>query len=260
MLSFSEAQLSTWLGTLIFPLARMLGLFSTAPPFNDRSLPLRVRVAAGVLVTLALIANLPPVAAPAPGSGLGLVMLAQQILIGLAMGFVLQLTFAALDVAGEVMSLQMGLGFAVFYDPSSASQSPVLSQFITLLATLVFIAMDGHLMLVALLAESFRWLPISDRPLPAAAFHNIVTGATLVFVAGVMLALPMIAALLIVNVALAVLTRAAPQLNLFAVGFPVTLAAGFALLLLLMNYLSPALVRLFEQGLRAVGQFAQGYA
>ncbi|MBL8470550.1 MAG: flagellar biosynthetic protein FliR [Rhodocyclaceae bacterium] len=260
MLSFSEAQLNTWLGTLIFPLARLLGLFSAAPPFNDRSLPLRVRVAAGVMVTLALIANLPPVTAPAPGSGVGLVILAQQVLIGLALGFVLQLSFAALEVAGEVMALQMGLGFAVFYDPSTAGQSPVLGQFIVLLATLVFLAIDGHLMMIALLGESFKWLPINDHPFPAAALHDIVRGAALMFAAGVMLALPMIAALLVVNIALAVLTRAAPQLNLFAVGFPVTLAAGFAMVLLLMNYLAPALVRLFEQGLRAVGQFAQATA
>jgi flagellar biosynthetic protein FliR len=157
------------------------------------------------------------------------------------------------DVAGELIGLQMGLSFAVFYDPQNAGQSSTLAEFLGLLATLIFLAMDGHLMVLSVLVESFRLLPVGAAPLAASGLRDIVAWAAIVFSAGVLLALPLIAALLVTNIALGVITRAAPQLNLFAVGFPVTIVMGFGALLLTLPQAAPVLGNLFQQGIDAMG-------
>lgn len=254
MLSFTSVQLDAWLAALMFPLARILALVSSAPVFSNVGIPATARLALGLALTVAVAPALPAMPPIAPGSGVGLMLLAQQVLIGVALGFTLRIAFTAIDYAGELIGLQMGLSFAQFYDPDSGGTNSVLSQFLGLLAILVFIAMDGHLMLVSLLVQSFSWWPVST--------HTTVDGMAVVhfgammFTAGLMLALPIIAALLIVNMALGVLTRAAPQLNLFAVGFPVTIMVGFGLVFLAMPFLAPAFSRIFEQGLTAISQLS----
>lgn len=254
MLSVTAAQLDAWLAAFMFPLVRILALIAAAPVFSNPGIPMRVRLALGVVLTAAVAPALPAMPAVAPGSGVGMALLAQQVLIGVALGFTLRIAFTAIDYAGELVGLQMGLSFAQFYDPDAGGNSGVLTQFLGLLAVLVFIAMDGHLMLVSLLVESFRWWPVSVQS--SVDGMAIVRFGALIFAAGLMLALPIVAALLIVNMALGVLTRAAPQLNLFAVGFPVTITMGFGLVFLAMPFLAPAFARIFEQGLAAVGQLA----
>lgn len=251
MLSVSDAQLEAWLAAFLFPLARVLGLLAAAPVFNNAALPLRVRLALGLAITLALAPLLPPAPALAPGSWEGLALLAQQGLIGIALGFTMRLAFAAVDLAGELMGLQMGLGFAVFYDPQHAAQLPLLAQLMGLFALLVFLAIDGHLMMLALLAESFTLLPPGAATAVRGIESLLAWGGT-VFSLGLLLALPLVTALLVANIALGVLTKVAPQLNLFAVGFPITLLAGFAVLALTLPYCAPALERVFETGYGAV--------
>jgi flagellar biosynthetic protein FliR len=192
------------------------------------------------------------------GSWPGMMALLQQMLIGIALGFTVRIIFAAVDLAGELIGLQMGLGFAMFYDPDNSAQSPVISEFLGLLATLIFLSINGHLMLLAVLGNSFEWWPVGVELFPANGWLAIARWGSTLFSAGLMLALPLIAALLVVNIALAVLTRAAPALNLFAIGFPVTLIAGFTMLLLSLSFFAPALQRLFEYGLQTVAQLAMG--
>jgi flagellar biosynthetic protein FliR len=252
VISVTDAQLDAWLAAFFFPLARVLGLMATAPVFNNVSLPVRVRLVAALAVTFALAPTLPPLPQVAPASWSGLALLVQQGLIGIALGFVMRLVFAGIDLAGELIGLQMGLGFAIFYDPQNAGQSPLVAELFGLLALLFFLAFDGHLAMLALLAESFAALPIGVSPFPA-AWHDLLHWAAVLFSIGVLLALPLVGALLVANIALGVLAKVAPQLNLFAVGFPVTLMAGFALLALTMPYFSPALEGLFERGYGAVG-------
>ena len=170
----------------------------------------------------------------------------------------MRVVFTAIDLAGELIGLQMGLGFAMFYDPDNAAQSPVISEFLGLLAMLIFLSINGHLMLLAVIGNSFEWWPVGADLFPANGWMAIARWGSTIFSAGVMLALPVIAALLVVNIALAVLTRAAPTLNLFAIGFPVTLIAGFVMLLLSMPFFAPALQQLFDYGLRTVAQLAMG--
>lgn len=253
MISFSSAQLDAWIVAVLFPLARIFGLLASAPFFSNAAQPRRIRLATGLVITAALVPVLPPMPAIAPASWVGLAVLAQQVLIGVLMGFTLRIAFAAVDTAGELIGMQMSLSFATFYDPQNAGQTPVLSEFLGLLALLLFLAMNGHLLTLSVLVESFRLLPVSATPISAGGFASLLAWSSTLFSAGLLLALPLIAALLIANLAMGVLARVAPQLNIFAVGFPVTLMAGFFVLMFSVPYLGSALERLFDQTFRALG-------
>lgn len=252
MITFTSAQLDAWIVAFFFPLARILGLIAAAPPFSNASIPRRSKLMLGLAISLALVPALPPMPAVSPASGAGLMMIAQQMVIGTAMGFAMRLTIAAIDYAGEVIGLQMGLGFATFYDPDNASQTPVVSNFLSLLGLLVLFSINGHLMMLATLAESFKAIPIGGPFVAADSWSNFAHAGAVIFSSGLMLALPIVSALLITNVALGVLTRAAPQLNIFAIGFPLTLIAGFVVLILSLSYLATPLTELFEHGLRSM--------
>lgn len=261
MISINSAQLDAWLALFIFPMARILALLATAPVFNNAALPARMRLIAGLAIAIALAPALPaPPAIPA-GSWLGLSVLIEQILIGTMMGFALRIAFAAMDVAGELIGLQMGLSFATFFDPVAGGETPVMTQFLGLLTALFFLAMNGHLLAIYLVAESFTVLPIGNLPFQALSLAALVKSAAMMFSLGVLLALPLITALLVTNLALGVLSRVAPALNLFAVGFPVTMALGFIVLLLCLPYLGAAMEPVFNRGfetLEAVVRMAAG--
>ncbi|MPM96840.1 hypothetical protein SDC9_144005 [bioreactor metagenome] len=178
--------------------------------------------------------------------------MAQQMLIGIGMGFAAKIVFTAFLFAGEFIGSQMGLGFATFYDPLNASQTPVIAEFMNLVALLLFLSLNGHLLYLATLAQSFSAIPISNVPVGAGSWLNIAELGSKIFSAGLLLSLPIMAALMITNVALAVLTRAAPQLNLFALGFPLTLIGGFLILAISLNYLAPPFQGIFQVGLEAM--------
>jgi flagellar biosynthetic protein FliR len=255
MISFTSVQLAGWIATFLYPLARVLGFAAVAPVFNNLSVPRRVRLTMGLVIGLGIAPLVPPVTGVDINSGVGLWMVGREMLIGVAMGFAMRLVFAAVQVAGDQIGSQMGLGFAVFYDPLSTAQTPVVAEFLVLLATLVFLSINGHLMMIATLAQSFQVLPIAGDLLPAQSWLNLVLMTKTVFSMGLLLALPVTVALLITNLTLGVLNRAAPQLNLFAIGFPITITGGFILLMVTLNYLAVPLQRLFEEGLRMMLAF-----
>lgn len=252
MIAFTSVQLDAWIAAFFYPMVRILALLAAAPPFSNAAVPIRIKLILGLAISLALVPALPALPPISPGSGEGMLILGQQMLIGMAMGFAMRLTIAAIDYAGEAIGLQMGLGFATFYDPDNTSQTPVVSEFLSLLGLLVLLSINGHLMIMATLAHSFTVLPIVGTSLAAGSWSNFAHAGAIIFSSGLILALPVIAALLITNVALGVLTRAAPQLNLFAVGFPITLIAGFVMLILSLSYLAGPLTELFEHGLNSM--------
>ncbi|MBL8439289.1 MAG: flagellar biosynthetic protein FliR [Zoogloeaceae bacterium] len=260
MLTFTASQLAIWVASAMFPLARILGLISAAPLFISRGIPMRIRLALGLAIAMAVAPALPPAPTIPAGSWLALTALAREALIGIAIGFTVRLVFAAVDMAGELIGLQMGLSFAAFFDPESSGQTIVLGEFIGLLASLIFLGLDGHLLLVDITVRSFEWLPVAQGPLLAQGWGFVAHYGITVFSAGFLLALPLIAALLITNIAMGVLTRAAPQLNLFAVGFPITLTAGFVVLILAMNAFGPVMRSLFEGAFGAVDQLLRALA
>lgn len=249
MLSVTSTQLEAWLAAFWWPFLRIVAFLLAEPLLGHRAIPLRTRVALAMLLTVLLAGSLPPMPQVPVASSAGLLVAAQQMAIGFALGFTLRLVLAAVELSGVLGGQMMGLGFATFYDPTNAAQVPALGQFLGLLALLVFFAMNGHLMAITVLAESFRILP-PGTPLSAGGWRGLALLGGHIFTLGLLLSLPIVATLLLVNVALGIASRAAPQLNLFAVGFPVALAAGFVVLLLALPALAPHFLRLYEAGVR----------
>jgi len=257
MISFTSAQLTVWLATLIYPLARILALIASSPLLGNRQVPARIKLGLGVMLTFIIAPTLNTQALPDPASAQGLLILAQQIVAGLMMGFSIRLIFSAIEMAGDIAGMQMGLGFANFFDPQNAGFTPLLAQFLGILVALAFVAMDLHLQMLAALADSFQSFPISGAPLSASAFLTVAEWGGSLFAFALQLSLPLIAALLTANLALGILARSAPQLNIFAVGFPITLAVGFGVLLLVVPFVAPLLSHAFEQALETVGRVMQ---
>lgn len=248
MISFTSAQLDAWLAALIFPLTRILAMIASSPVLGNKQVPVRVKIGLSVLLAIIIAPNIGEIPPVPVGSPQGLLIMIQQIIIGVAMGFSMRLIFTAIEMAGELAGLQMGLGFASFYDPLNSSYTPVVARWLGMIAALAFLVMNGHLLMLSALAESFFTLPIGGM-MPAKGFHDVASWGGSIFIYGLQISLPLLAALLTTNIALGILTRAAPQLNLFAIGFPITLSIGFIVLLLLMPYLSPLLDRLVHEGL-----------
>lgn len=257
MISLTTAEINAWIAAFFFPLARVLAVLASAPPFNNPALTVRVRLIAGLAITAAIAPALPPIPAIEPASGEGLLILAQEMLIGIAMGFAVRVVFGAVDLAGSMISLQMGLGFASSYDPLTAGQTGVIAEFLGLLALLVFLSINGHLMVIATLTHSFSVLPVGAAELAAGSWWKLAGSGAIIFSSGLLLALPILVSLLVTNLALAILSRAAPQLNLIAIGFPLTITLGFAALAFGLSYVSQPLQQLFEYGLESMlGNFS----
>jgi flagellar biosynthetic protein FliR len=224
MLEVTATQLHTWAGALMFPFIRVMATLSSAPLLGHAALPVRVRAALALVLAFAA-ASVAPTAVPLD-SPHALAYAVRETLIGVSLGLLLRLVFAAAELAGDAIGLQMGLGFAFFVDPQSSTQSPLLGSFFSVIAGLLFLALDIHLLLIAGLMESFQALPV-DAPLSAGLGLGGVLGAGAeMFRLALLIALPALAALLLANLALSVLSRSSPQLNLFAVGFPATLIIG----------------------------------
>ncbi|MGZ5007161.1 MAG: flagellar biosynthetic protein FliR [Methylobacter sp.] len=228
-MNFTEDQVLGQAALFIWPLMRISAMFVSVPLFSIRSVPARVRLILSVAITLVVMPLLPPLPAVEMFSYTGFMMAIAQIMIGLTSGFILQLVFAAVVFAGQGIALSMGLGFSTMVDPQSGQQVPVLAQFYTVTTTLIFISLDGHLVLIQMLLDSFKTLPIGMDGIDTAGIWSILLWSSRMFAGGLLLAMPVVASLLLVNVIFGVAARAAPQLQIFSVGFPVTLMLGLLL-------------------------------
>jgi flagellar biosynthetic protein FliR len=256
MISISTDMLQAWISGLLWPLTRVLGMIAVAPIFGHRSLPARFKVALGVFITLAIMPGLPPMPAADMFSIHGGAILIQQLLIGVAIGFTMRIAFAAVDMAGHFCAMSMGLGFATFFDPQSSGQTTAVTQLFVVLAMLFFLSMNGHLILIMTVTESFMTIPVSLGPEAGINFVRIVTWGEHIFSAGLQLALPVIAALLIANLALGILSRSAPQLNLFGIGFPITISIGLIVIALAFPRMSVPLERLINDSFNIIEQLS----
>ena len=228
---FTTAQVTGWIGLFMWPLLRVSGMMLTAPLFNSPLAAVRVRLVITVALTVAVMPAVGAVPSVDPLSATGLMIAIQQLLIGAVMGTMIGMAFGAITISGQTIALTMGLGFATMVDPQNGQPMPVISQFFLIVATLLFVAIGGHLMLIQLLAESFHSLPVAPQGVGGNDFIRVVGWASAMFAGAVLIALPAVVILLTVNLALGVMTRAAPQMNIFSVGFPITILAGFVILL-----------------------------
>lgn len=232
---------------------RIAGVLMVAPVFGARLVPVRVRLAFALAVTFALAPVLPAPAQTFEPNLLTGLLLAQEVLLGVAIGFCLQMLFDALIVAGQTISMGMGLGFAMMVDPQRGVSVPVIGQFFVIMGMLIFLALGGHLATLQLIADSFAALPLGT-PLPADGLWVLVTHGAELFAAALRIALPATTALLVVNLAFGVMSRAAPTLNLFAVGLPAGLLIGFMILLVNVDNLSALTAALLESSLAAIAR------
>jgi flagellar biosynthesis protein FliR len=249
MLSINSAALQSWVVLLLWPMTRILAMMAVAPILNHRALTARVKISLALLITIVVIPTLPP---PPPldiFSWKGLLVLIQQTLIGFAIGFSMRIVFAAVELTGQVIGMTMGLGFAMFYDPQTQGQTNALGQFMVLLASLIFLSLDGHLIMISAVVESFATFPLSPEWQGGLDFMKMAGWGGKIFSAGLMMALPAVAALLITNMALGILTRAAPQLNLFGIGFPVTIFMGFIITALVLPGLLQPMLQLIQENI-----------
>ncbi len=247
MLSFTQGQVDAWLAIFWWPYLRIFGLMIADPFFSSRTIPVRVRVSLSILLVLLVAPNLQPLPAIPVISPQGILIAVKELLIGISLGFVVRLVFTGLEMAGHISGLQMGLGFASFYDPQHSTTVPIVAQLLSLFMLLVFLAFNGHLVVLRALFESYAQLPIGPAPPGAGGLKLMADYGAIVFRAGVMLSLPVVAALLVTNLAIGVMTRAAPQLNVFAIGFPLTLAIGAGALYLSLPFLVPHISSLMSE-------------
>lgn len=245
-----QALLASELGVSFWPFFRIAGAVMVAPVLGARLVPIRVRIALCIAITIAL-APLANVGVPFAASLATGYVVAHEIVLGIAMGFCLQMIFDALVIGGQTIAMSMGLGFAMLVDPQRGVSVPVVSQFFVILGMLVFLSLGGHLALIRMLAESFDTLPVGST-LTTAGVWTLVSWGSDMFAGAVRIAIPAVAALLVVNVAFGVMSRAAPTLNLFAIGFPAALMAGFLILLLNIGSFPPIFADLLQSALATV--------
>ena len=231
MLQFSEAQLMGWIAAAIYPFIRILALITSAPILGDAAVPRRTRIGLAIFITVIVAPNIAAVPATPILSAEGFVLVARQLLIGIAMGFSMRLAFAAVEYAGDLIGLQMGIGFATLVNPETNDQSPIVGSMLGYFTMLAFLAANGPLLLIAGVGDSFDGLPIASDGNLVGDWRMLVMQGGLLFGFALHMALPVIAALLITNVALGIMTRAAPQLNVFSIGFPITIGVGLIVLL-----------------------------
>ena len=254
----AAADLTTLIASWFWPFSRVAGMVAAAPIFGHRGVPARIKLGLALVLTMAIVPSVPPLPSIEVFSGAGVLLTIEQVIIGLIIGFGVRLVFVVFEVAGQQIAQSMDLGFASMVDPQNGIEVPVISHFYIVLATLVFLSLDGHLAVIEVLATSFISMPIGAGGLDREWFWMVSGQAGWVFSGAVIIALPSIVALVTVNLAFGVMTKAAPQLNIFAVGFPVTLVFGFFVMWFALPGVMATFPGLFEQGIGRVARLVSG--
>ncbi|GHC26107.1 flagellar biosynthetic protein FliR [Aidingimonas halophila] len=249
MVEVTFAQLQAWLVAFLWPFTRITAFFMASPLWGHSSVPNQAKIGLGALLAIVIAPTLPSMPEIPIMSWAGLGIMVEQVVIGVSIGIVMRVMFAAVQAAGEFIGLQMGLAFATFFSPDTGANSMVLSRIFYMIALLMFLALNGHLIVIEILATSFDTLPIGMGRFDAGAFEMIARFGSTIFLSGMLLAIPLVGALLIINLSLGILNRAAPQLTVFNIGFPMSLTVGVILLMVLMTDYQRFLEGLFSETL-----------
>lgn len=255
MFYLTDAQITEFVGRYLWPLFRITAVFMSMPILGTRVVTGRVRMVLALCVTWLIVPLLPPLPSVPPLSLDSGVIILQQVIIGLTIGFFLQVVFQIFVLAGQFMALKMGLGFAAMNDPASGVNVTVLSQYYLVLTTLLFLSMNGHLVVFQMLLESFNTLPISSEGIGLEVFWQIATSGSWMFSRALLIALPVLTSLMVVNLAFGVMSRAAPQMNVFSVGFAITLVFGLVIIWFSMSSFLPNYQRFVEEGFNVLHHF-----
>lgn len=249
MISLTEAQLMGWLSPILWPFLRILAVFTAAPVISSRAFPVRARIALAFVIALAAQASMPPQPVISLNGPEFFGAVVQQVGIGLAIGFVVRLVFAAFELAGDVIGFQMGLNFAAFFDPSLNAQSSATARFFGYMASLLFVVLNGHLMVMMAVVRSFEVFPVNQNFLEALRLMKLYSLGGELFASGLWIALPILGMLMFANLALGIVSRVAPQMNIFAVGFPITLTVGLVGIAVTLPMLDRPFMALMERAI-----------
>ena len=246
---FTYESFLIWWGNFFWPFVRIGALLAVFPVLSSHSVPTRVKLFVTIMLTVAVMPSIKFTSPIDPFTQEGVVLAFTQVGIGLAMGLVFVVIFQSFTLAGQMIANAMGLGFSSMVDPATGVNSPVVSQFFTVLVSLIFVVMNGHLLVISMLADSFEAMPLTGSFLSASSLHSLALWGSPLVIWGVMVALPILTALLMVNIALGVISRAAPTLNVFSIGFVVTILGGLALIWWLLPLLGEQFVMFMHQAL-----------
>lgn len=247
----SEAQINQFIGQYLWPLMRISAFYFAVPIIGARTVPMRVRLMLALLTTLLVVPLLPNAPVISFMSLEGMVMIVKEVIIGLALGFLLQIVMHVFVLAGQFITLKLGLGFAAQNDPSSGVSVTVLSQFYLLMSTLLFLAINGHLIVIQMIVDSFASFPVSGPGLSPDKYMLVVNMFSWMFSAGLVISLPLFTSMMIVNMSFGVMGRSAPQMNILNVGFSVVLMFGFLLMWYSLTNFLPLFNQIIEEGLSA---------
>ncbi len=242
----------------LLPFFRIGAFVMAAPIFSSGSIPAHIKMVIVVAISIAVFPSLTPVAGLDPVSLEMMFLVIEQILIGVSLGFVLQIIFGAVVSGGQLVGMQMGLGFAQMMDPQTGVNVPVVSQFFNIMAILLFLSINGHLILIQVLSESFTLLPIGGGGMSMSAIEGMVYFSTWLFAGALMIVLPVVVSLLLINVVMGVITRATPQMNIFAIGFAITITCGFILIMVTLSSMLPQITLLFNEGFLFMREMLNG--
>lgn len=228
----TDTMITQWLSMFLLPFFRIAAFMAVAPVFSVGVIPVRVKLILSLALTLVIVPGIPAQASSGADQASLFFSIVNQIIVGISLGFVVQIIFSAIINGGQIIGMQMGLGFAQMMDPQTGVSVPVIAQFYNIMAILLFIAINGHLVMIGVLANSFEVVPVMGAGLMTEKYYSIAAFGGWVFTGGLMIALPAVTALLAINIILGVLTKAAPQMNIFAVGFVITILSGFVIILI----------------------------
>lgn len=253
-MNFTEQELLEQIALFFWPFVRISSLFMAIPVFSARTTPVKIRIIFSFLVAIIIMPLIPKMPAVELMSYTGVMVTIQQMAIGLATAFILQLVFAVMLVAGQSIAYSMGLGFASMVDPISGVQVPVVAQILIISASLFFISVNGHLLLIEMLVESFTTLPVGVIGLTKADLWAIIMWSEEMFAGGVLLSLPIMSIILFINMSFGVASKAAPQLQIFGVGFPITIMLGLVLIWVGLPHIIDIFELIMAEGFQFVKQ------
>lgn len=251
LFSFTEAELLEHLSRFMWPFLRVSGFMLAIPVFGTRVVSPYIRIGLTALIALLIAPVLPPLPVVDLLSLRSYIMAAEQLLIGVSMAFMMQILFQIFILAGQMIAMQMGLGFASMVDPSNGIFVAIISQFYLTLTTLMFLSMNGHLVAMEVLVESFYVMPITAT-WQLSGFFDVASAGTWMFASALFVALPAVAAILVVNFAFGVITRAAPQMNIISIGFPFTMLIGLFIMWVSLSGFLPQYERLVSESLTLI--------
>ncbi|MES2823879.1 MAG: flagellar biosynthetic protein FliR [Pseudomonadota bacterium] len=246
-----EAQINQFIGQYLWPMMRISAFYFAIPIIGSRVVPARARIILALFTTMLVVPLLPNAPVISFMSLQGMMLIMKEVLIGLSLGFSLQIVMQIFILVGQFIALKLGLGFAAQNDPSSGMSVTIISQFYLLLSTLLFLAINGHLVVIQMIVDSFVSFPVGGQGFGPAHYLHIVTLFSWMFSSGLLISLPLLTSMMIVNISFGVMSRSAPQMNVFTVGMPITLLFGYLLMWYSLSNFLPLFYQIIDEGLRA---------